>query len=263
MATLKEVIADSAKFPDTLEIPVADGKITLGEIRQYQQQASAAEAAAQQKRGELDVLAGQVAEVYGRLQQRDAQAPVVAAAPNPGEVDIESRYANDEILGPMWKRLTAAEKKAASLETDRIAKLEQALQFGTRRLLNRELRQEFDSIPNRFEDVDLKAVMDHAAKNRILDEDGVPNVRRAYDDMTASRQVEAREKAAYERGLQEARAQGASGMTPRPNSAAVGPAPGSKSYESLDEAFDAIHGDRDLMANLDAALRTGSIGGLN
>src|SRR6185437_10766430 len=263
--TLKEMLADKTKFDDTVEIPLADGgKITFGEMRALHAESVAEQHKAQQKQQELDTLASEVTRVYGSLQERLAAAPAAApAGSGTTTADDYSRYENDEILGPLFKKLTAAEKKVAALETDRITKLEQALQFGTRRLLNRELRQEFDAIPDRFADVDLKTVIEYAGKNRVLDEDGVPDVRRAYNDMTSQRQVEAREKAAYERGLQEARAQGAAGMTPRPNSGAVGAVPGSKSYGSLEEAFDAIHGDQDLMNRLDSAIRTGAVGGVN
>lgn len=264
--TLKEMLADVAKFPDTHEIAISDGfKVTLKDLREYQSLAAAAESAARKKAEEADTLAARAADLVAQMQAHSADStkaePALAATP------AEPDYAADPLLGPLFRRLTGIEQKVATEFGAKLSAIEKNLNAASARYLRREIEQDFTSIPDRFEDVALRDVVKFAVDNRYLDESGIPRVRDAYSAMTAERRLKKVEEDAYKRGQEEGRRSlpATEGMVLRPGLGRVAPDPQAPVHKdtagrpSLDAAFDAIYSDRDLMNNLSAALSSGAI----
>lgn len=264
MPTFQEVLTDAQKYPDTLEIPIAEGfKITLKDLRESQALARAAEAAAKKSQETADAEALRAANALAEVQRQQAaaarQEPVKAAD---GAITWE-QITSDPLLGVLAKRIDAMNAYGQKLEA-----IEKSLNAASARYLRRELESDFSAIPDRFDDVDMRQVIRHAVDNRLLDADGLPRVRAAYDDLTRERQIKRREDQAFERGKAEARNLAATeGMAIRPGFAGRTQAPeGAKVYTdqtgraSLDAAFEqGVHKDGDLMRQLAESLAAGAI----
>lgn len=265
--TLKEMLADAQKYPDTLEIPISEGfKVSMKDLREYQSLANAAEVASKKKGDDADSLAAKAADLIAQVQARATAEPArEPAAAAPAEPD----YASDPLLGPMFRRLTGLEQKIAKEYADKLDGIQKSLNTASQRYLKRELEQDFAAIPDRFEDVNLRDVVKYAVDNRELDDMGMPRIRKAYDAMTAERRLKKIEEDAYKRGQEEARRNlpATEGMVLRPGSGMGRIAAdtgaqvhkGADGRASLDAAFDAAYGDRELMNQLQQVLNTGAI----
>ena len=245
-----DIFKDESTFPDSIEVTLPNGqKATLGEIRDLtrtQQKSLAGEMERLTKeREEVKGLATQTADLYTKLQERDAAGPVKQAPPDDFDTD------------PWWE---APRKRFKAVDDDLKAIKEQnkALQATLERaaLIFADQRWEgqFDRVKDRlkapkYADWTFEKVRDYAANNKIFDKWGFPAMDKAVEAITREDELERIKQEAFEKGVREGSVKARLRATPRPTSASGGKPQASKGLDptkNFEDLGDSIADDREV-----------------
>lgn len=252
--TLDEILTNTEAYPDTLELTVADGvKVPLSQIRQavLAERKMKAEIAAQQ--AELARASEEVVKLY---QQAMAAAQPAPAAAAPSAQDDAA--AADEYLAPVLKRLEKLESGYTEINEKKIGQLAQAMKQAVEQYMYDRYEQQFESLPERPQDLTLESLIAKAAQDKYVDRFNRPDIRRAYNEIHGpklqERRIKEEAEKAYQRGkdeaLAEARRNQALGRAPR----GVAGKAAEKRPASLAEAAEFARADTSLAAQLTEGL---------
>lgn len=253
MSLFEDVLKDEKNFPDTLELPVGDKKIPLGELRAFskaqQQRVETELNAAKQTREAAVRDSEKAAEVLSNLQKLQEEASKVTTRP----ADAGDDWETSEFWGPVKKRMTAREQEAADLKktvenlTNTITRA--ATIFAEDRW-DREFEQSAPRLKKnkQYADWDQGKVRQYAVDNKLVDRHGFPSVTRAIQELTKEDELEIARQQAREEGLQEGLQRARMGAMARPTShsgkrstgAVIDPA------KNLEDLGDAVMDDPEL-----------------
>lgn len=208
MSLFEDVLKDDKNFPDTLELPIGDKKISLAELRSFtkaQQQRVADEMTAAQQTRQLAVRDSEkAAEVLANLQklQEDASKAVKVAP------DANDDFDTSEWWNPVRKRLSPLEKQYAETQKA-IETLTNSLSRAATIFAEDRWDREFESGADRlkknkqYADWDQPKVREYAVQNKLVDRHGFPSVSKAIQELTKADELELARQKAREEGLQE------------------------------------------------------------
>lgn len=205
MPSLKDILSNSEEYPDDEEITVKGVKVKVGDLREYQKQESEAtmaqvrEQLAQMQAREQQLMqqAEDVAALQAQLQEQQGaqtgqktlleQLADLAKGPSKKTMmDLDS----DEFFGPAVKTVREMAQAREALQKELADLRKQAtdvISYFTRR----QLQNDYAALGEKPPDVNLQKLVDHATKRQYRDEMGYPDLRRAYDDMTAPQRAKA------------------------------------------------------------------------
>jgi hypothetical protein len=151
----------------------------------------------------------------------EARVKLAANPPNPGADPFA-----DPWLAPVKERFSATEKRYEAIENQSkqvAAALTNAIKF----YMNREQGREYESI--NFGKREKKPTRDelrkYAEDNKIIDSDGIPSLRLAWDKMTENERMEEMRQAAIEKGREEGRMEAMAARVTPPGVSGVGQGP--------------------------------------
>lgn len=270
MFDFKKLFADTNKYPDTMTFKIGDAEVSLGDMRQYDALYDGAlktelqkqQAALEADKGKVNEASNKVAKMFVDLQQKEAllQEKMKQTQPQPN-ADPLAQYADDPVFKPVVSRMSAIEQKLQdSLKAvdDKLQQLTQATaQMGTT-MLGEKARIDFSALPtddpDRPKDLTLDSLYKLAVEQRIYDGNNLPDLRAAYDRLTAparqARQIKEAEQKGREAAMREIQ-EGA--MLPRPVSGLPPLPEGYKPPVSMEDAFRQAGSDRDMWKQINTA----------
>lgn len=208
MGLFDDILKDDKNFPDTLELPVGDKKIPLGELRAFtkaqQQRVETELSAAKQTRDAAVRDSEKAAEVLSNLQKLQEEASKVTTR----SADAGDDWDTAEFWKPVKSRLSPLEKKLQDYEAKN-AELANALSRAATIFAEDRWDREFDSNADRlkkskeYKDWDQQKVRQYAVDNKLVDRHGFPSVAKAIQELTKVDEMELARQQAREEGLQE------------------------------------------------------------
>lgn len=254
MATLKEMVSDSTRYPDSLEIVAGDSKMTLGEIRVFGTDGAKQIA---EDRARLEQTRRETSEFYAKTQaaaqELEAYRQQLIAAQNaqpaaqPGEYNLDS----DAYLNPVVTMVRNLEAKIASYEND-IATLRGNEQQMAAVFLDRDWDSQMSGIKDMPNDINREKVLRYAVENGIVDKYKLPNLRVAYERMTEPMRLEKMTKEAEARGAEKARMESGGKNLSRISAGlpSLEQPSGATPFKSIREAFAAANKDPEIVSTL-------------
>lgn len=207
-----QIFRNKEKYPDTFKFKMGDEEIELGVLRAYNEQANGdlvKELKAQQtslnaERQKVNTAADEVAKLYVAVQEEKGKMSKTVDATDP-----YAEQEADPLVGGLAKVMRqqamqhAAEMKAISEKLGLLEKNQS--QIGLT-YLNERANADFKSLESDpdFKDSGLTVnqLYQDAVKNGLKDQNGIPDVRRAYKMATEDKRVARLVKEAEERGAQ-------------------------------------------------------------
>lgn len=228
---LKQILSDKGKFADNLVVTLASGEtIALGDLRgltsEQQDAISARETAVataqtnlQRDLETLRLAQAETARLYaevsnGGVSNRDDDRR--RDAPDPLET-----LERDPILGPLAKSVRQQQAVLADLSAKQIRPIAEAVAKMAKAFVDDRTADLYDrAVPDDKKGTfTFEAVLRHAADNKLLTTTGIPDIRRAFRDMTTKpmtqADIDSQIAAAEERGRKTAE-EAARVRVPRP-----------------------------------------------
>jgi hypothetical protein len=219
-----KILADKETYKDdlTLRFKDADGserEVPLGDFRSLTSReqkelsdriadAQARETEASKRFESADNLGKQAAKVLADIEELKKNTRTAA----PGEDPF-----NDPWLAPVKEALSKRDAEIADLKK-LVASGQATLQQAAQIFLKNNWKSEYNSL--NFGNTSKKPTRDelvkYAATNKLTDEDGIPSISRAWEEMSRADREEATKKEAYERGLEAGRIAAAANRVTQP-----------------------------------------------
>lgn len=292
MPTLKEVLADKAKYQDNLVWDMGgDTKVTLGQLRELsthdQNVLSKRDQEVQAREAELKAAQITTANLYTTVQA--AQEAIKAGklddpslkllfgnTPIPGNNNNNndpfaalSRLEQDTLIGPVVQVIKQIKADALKAQADAAQVIEIQKNMATA-YLNDTLEERYDRIvpTNKQDKISLEALIQNAVANKHYTRANVPDIKKAYKNLTAGDDAAANEASIREDERKKVREEldkaGRGGgnsdiFVGRGNNFGLdvhnrdGSAP--KAFKSLDEAFAAAEKDSSIWSAVDETIR--------
>lgn len=204
---IKALLANRAQFPDSLviTIPGTTEQVTIGHLRSLPIEDKTAFLAEQDKlrkdqqaleaaRAELQRAQAATAALFNSLQNPDNQgAAAAAAAAAGGGADpyaALSALESDLVFGPAVKAIKHQSTQLSEALTA-IKKLSETTVQMARGFIDDKVVTMLESIPNRDPKITDEAITAHAVANRLFTKVGVPDVRKAYRELTTTPMTQA------------------------------------------------------------------------
>jgi len=230
MADLKQFLEDSKSYPDTTPIRIGETEIPLGSLRQLttaeRQVLSDRLQGVEKKEQELNSRQATIVELAQKAQQaydaaEEARKKATSRQPDPGNDPF-----SDPWLQPVKAALEARDKKLEE-NANLIKTLQQTLGQAATVFMKREWDREYSGL--NFGKREKKPTRDdllkYAQENKIVDTDGMPSVRLAWDKMSEGDRLEEMRKEAIEKGREEGRMEAIAGRVTAPGVSGMGQAP--------------------------------------
>lgn len=200
--TWKEVLGDDKSYPNDFKIDVNGETLTLGQMRSYDKEnegaltarLTAREKDLQQREANVDRATLSVAEMFESYAKLSGQTPeeILAGKRAPGRKEVADNLdldPNDPLVGKVVQKLKVLEDGLAAARQENKDLKERGMAPILKTYLKDFYKQEFrllkDSIPESArERVNLDAVIKHAEKNHLVDEDGRFDLAKSVRDLT-------------------------------------------------------------------------------
>lgn len=274
---LKAVLADKAKFPDDYVVKIGDESVPLGTLRGLSAETQAA--LAQQKTDldrrqaqlmtDIDALRSaqtKTAELYARLQA-DATA---AVRTNPA-ADANDPFAaltkaeEDPFLKPIVSAIRAIQSQVNTGLSESLKKIETTQQQMAIGYIQDKIDDNYERL-GLTKEQEAKFPVDHLARyaneHKLFTRTGVPDVRKAFKELTAADTEAAKIEKARQDGIAEGERKAAEAankartVVARPGSPfglsqpPTALKPGER-VQTIDEAVRAAYGDADIWKTID------------
>lgn len=262
------LMKDEKAFGDDLMIRVGDSDVPLGDLRAYNEQTGGDLAAELDRRaqalavdqGKVQQASEAVAKLYTDLEaQKAAFAQERTHQPLAPGSDPLAAYEADPVFGPVMKQLKTVESGYKSEFGEMSKKLDQVVrsiaQMGTTYMGDKATKDFSDIMskddPVRPKDLNLDSLYKFAVEQRVYDRNNLPDLKTAYERLTAPQrhtyevqQAEQRGREAMQREINEG------AMLPRPVSGLPPLPEGFKPPRNLNDAMSRAGQDRDLFKEI-------------
>lgn len=227
---IKKFLEDTQGSPDATPVKIGDTEIPLGSLRALnaseRQTLSDRLKQAEAKEAELNKRQETIVDLAQKAQAAYQAAEEAKAKANQRPADPSADPFADPWLAPVKTALTDRDKKIQELET--LAKnLQATLGQAATVFMKREWQREYDGL--NFGKRDKKPTRDeilkYAQENKIVDGDGMPSVRLAWDKMSEADRLEDARKEALEKGREEGRMEAMASRFTAPGVSGAGQAP--------------------------------------
>lgn len=234
-----KLFKDKDSFPDNSKITLGNGEVVeLGVLRAYNdsmqgdlvKELNRQKAELQQEQLKVKRAADEVAKAYLKVQ---ADKAALDAAPKPGsngrELDPLQEAYDDPIAGAVARELKALRDEVRgnlkTLQEDKVAKLERAVQEMGLTYLNDRGYSQFEPLKADKDfpaDLTYDELYQYAVDRGFKEKNGIPNLKRAYEDKVSEKRQARLIKEAEERGAKKAEEKRQQELLlPRPSSAGI------------------------------------------
>lgn len=247
---IKKFLEDTQGHPDSTLIKIGDTEIPLGSLRQLNaserqtlsermKQAEAKEADLNQRQQSIVDLAQKAQAAYQAAEEAKAKAG--QRQPDPSADPFA-----DPWLAPVKTALTERDKKIEELSA--LARsLQATLGQAATVFMKREWDREYSGLNfgKREKKPTRDEILKYAQENKIVDTDGMPSVRMAWEKMSETDRLEELRREATEKGREEGRMEAmASRFTPPGTlGAGQGPVPAGKKITPDTDIMGDLYGD--------------------
>jgi len=234
MATFEEVIADSTKFPDNLEIEVAGTKIPLGSLRAVNKaerdRLSAEISTVSKERENLTAkqnealrLAQEAATIKEQIEADAARRQQVNTGADPFETDPFYAPVSKKLQGLQDKYDKTMQKLEAAVENLNKTTTSMASIWAEDRW-DSEYEQITHSVPEdkRSAIPSRKELLEFAAKEKILDRHNLPSIRKAWEKKTEAQRMTETAEEARQKGIEEGKRMAFAARIPKPSTVQTG-----------------------------------------
>jgi hypothetical protein len=229
--TIKKFLDSATEYPDNTPITIGDQQIPLGSLRQL----NASERSTLSER--LKGVEAKEADLNNRQQKivdlgQQAQAAYEAAKealtkagsqppPNPAADPFA-----DPWLAPVKAALDARDKKLEE-NANLIKSLQATLGQAATVFMKREWQREYDGLNfgKREKKPTRDEILGYAQQNKIVDSDGMPSVRLAWEKMSEADRLEDLRNEALEKGREEGRMEAMAARVTPPGVSGIGQGP--------------------------------------
>lgn len=209
---IKKLFKDKKTYADDLTIDLGNGaSMTLGDLRAYDEamggdlkkQMEREKALLEAERGKINKAAEEVAGLYLQLEE---QKKAMGGKPSAKVDDDPFASLEGDPLAKVVKSLKdelLGELKSTKAELEQVKK---NLGQAGRTYMNDLVRNQYDQLrkdPDYSDDLSLDSVFDYAVKRGIKREDGIPDVKEAYERLVAPKRQDRLVKEAKEAGRKE------------------------------------------------------------
>lgn len=245
----KKLLTDKKAFPDDFKITLADGgEVSLSDLRAYNDSVGGElqkELERQRKelaaeRTKIDKASSEIANMYVELERERAALPKV----NSNRVeDPLDQYRDDPIAQQLKAFRDDIRNQLTELKDKELKSLKQSIAEMGVTYLNDRARGEFAEIskdPDFSDDLTLEGLYKHAVDRGWKEKNGVPNLKRAYEDVIGPKRVERQIKEAKETAIREyEERKKAEALLPRPAGSGLrtGLPEGVKAPKNLNDAI--------------------------
>lgn len=217
---IKRFLEDTQGSPDSTPVKIGDTEIPLGSLRALnsseRQTLSERLKAAEEKEADLNKRQQSIVDLAQKAQAAYQAAEEAKAKAGQRPPDPSADPFADPWLAPVKTALTDRDKKIEELAV--LAKALQAtLGQAATVFMKREWQREYDGLNfgKREKKPTRDEILKYAQENKIVDGDGMPSVRLAWDKMSETDRLEDARKDALEKGREEGRMEAmASRFTP-------------------------------------------------
>lgn len=217
---IKKFLEDTQGHPDATPIKIGDTEIPLGSLRQLnaseRQSLSDRLKQVETKEADLNTRQQSIVELAQKAQAAYQAAEEAKAKAGQRTVESSADPFADPWLVPVKAAFTERDKKLeeqAALIKNLTATLGQAATV----FMKREWQREYDGLNfgKRDKKPTREDILKYAQENKIVDGDGMPSVRLAWDKMSETDRLEETRREAQEKGREEGRMEAmASRFTP-------------------------------------------------
>jgi hypothetical protein len=227
---IKKFLEDTQGHPDATPIKIGDTEIPLGSLRQLnaseRQTLSDRLKQVETKETELNTRQQSIVELAQKAQAAYQAAEEAKAKAGQRQPDPSADPFADPWLAPVKAALADRDKKIDELST--LAKsLQATLGQAATVFMKREWQREYDGL--NFGKRDKKPTRDdilkYAQENKIVDGDGMPSVRLAWDKMSETDRLEEARREAQEKGREEGRMEAMASRFTQPGTPGAGQGP--------------------------------------
>jgi len=232
---IKKFLDDAKDYPDNTAIKIGETEIPLGSLRAL----NAAERntlserlkGVEAKETELNTRQQTVVELAQKAQAAYDAAEEARKKATTRQADPNSDPFADPWLAPVKSALEARDKK---LEENAVLlkNLQATLGQAATVFMRREWQREYDGLNfgKREKKPTRDEILKYAQENKIVDTDGMPSVRLAWDKMSETDRLEDLKKEALERGREEGRMEAMAARVTAPGVSGIGqgPQPGAR-----------------------------------
>lgn len=227
---IKKFLEDTQNHPDTTVVKIGDTEVPLGSLRQLnsseRQSLSDRIKATETKETELNTRQQAIVDLAQKAQAAYAAAEEARAKAGQRQPDPSADPFADPWLAPVKAALTDRDKKITDLEN--LAKsLQATLGQAATVFMKREWQREYDGL--NFGKRDKKPTRDdilkYAQENKIVDGDGMPSVRLAWDKMSETDRLAETAAEAREKGREEGRLEAMAARFTPPGTPGAGQGP--------------------------------------
>ncbi len=246
---IKKFLEDTQNHPDSTPIKIGETEIPLGSLRQLnasdRQALSDRLKQVETKETELNTRQQAIVDLAQKAQAAFQAAEEAKAKAGQRQADPSADPFADPWLAPVKTALTERDKKFEE-QANLIKSLQATLGQAATVFMKREWQREYDGLNfgKREKKPTREEVLKYAQENKIVDGDGMPSVRMAWEKMSEADRMEDLRKEALEKGREEGRMEAmASRFTPPGTpGAGQGPAPNKKITPETDILGD-LYGD--------------------
>lgn len=205
-----ELFKNKSKFSDELVIDLGDGaSMTLGDLRAFNdemggslaEQMKTEKAKLDAERSKVTKAAEEVANLYLNLEEEKKKLSATKPVINE---DPWTSLADDPLAKVMKGFMEEVRGELKSTK-DELGKVTKNLSEAGRTYMNDLARNQFESLrsdPDFSDEVKLDSLYDYAIKNGIKRSDGIPDLKKAFRDVTSERRTERLVKEASEKAVE-------------------------------------------------------------
>lgn len=255
MATLAEAIKDKRAFPDTQEIAIGDGlKITLGELRQFQE--ATGQDVAKQLQADREKLVAEQQQVSKAQEEVVAlwtKLQEAAGKQSAQPVATGQDWTKDPLFAPIAEHLKTTYDPKLTEIGNQISQFQKAIGLGVKYVSDVISEMRYSQLPEEFrKETPYDKAVKAAAEAKFLDNGGVPDVRKVYEQWESPRQhkaeVERIRKEEYDRARQDLM----SSSLARPSGLPVGAAPATdpNAPKTIRESFQKLKEDPQFLQQI-------------
>lgn len=227
---IKKFLDGATEYPDNTPITIGDQQIPLGSLRQLNasDRSNLAERikGVEAKETELNTRQASIVDLAQKAQSAYQAAEEARRTATQPRVDPTADPFNDPWLAPVKTQFDARDKKIAELDT--LAKsLQNTLGQAASVFMKREWQREYDGL--NFGKRDKKPTRDEilafAQQNKIVDSDGLPSIREAWNKMSEGDRIAETAAEAREKGREEGRMEAMAARVTAPGVSGIGQGP--------------------------------------
>jgi hypothetical protein len=227
---IKKFLESATEYPDTTPIRIGDQEIPLGSLRQLNSAerstlserikgVEAKETELNTRQQNIVALAQKAQEAYQAAEE--ARKTATQPLPNPGADPFA-----DPWLAPVKTQFDTRDKKIAELET--LAKsLQSTLGQAASVFMKREWQREYEGLNfgKREKKPTRDEILTFAQTNKIVDSDGLPSIREAWNKMSEGDRIADSAAEAREKGREEGRMEAMAARVTPPGVSGIGQGP--------------------------------------